>query len=166
MLEWIIKNPQKKWKTAISHLFLWHGRRKTWKENTFHWHFHKTRENMKMKRKKLSFVKKILLSLKCPIYEMLYLWNVLSMKCPIYEMSYLWNVLSMKCPFYEMSFLWNDLSMKWPICDIVISIKCLSMKCPNAIINTWWTILYFEERDAINMQTMQNNFFLRLSICR
>ena len=54
----------------------------------------------------------IVLSMKCPIYEMSYLWIVLSMKCPIYEMSYLWNVLSMKCPFYEMSYLWNVLSMK------------------------------------------------------
>ena len=66
------------------------------------------------------------LSMKSPIYEISYLWNVLSMKCPIYEMSfyelsYLWNVLSMKCPIYEMSCLWNVM-------------KCLSLKCHNAIV--------------------------------
>ena len=49
--------------------------------------------------------------MKCPIYEMYYLWNVLSMKCPIYERSYQWNVLSMKCLIYEMSYLWNVVTM-------------------------------------------------------
>ena len=64
------------------------------------------------------------LSLKCLIYEMSYVWNVLNIKCPIYEMSSLWNVLSIKCPiyemyFYEMSYLWNV--FLWN----VLSIKCL-----------------------------------------
>ena len=58
-------------------------------------------------------------SMKCLIYEMVFLWNVQSKKCPISEMS----VCEM--PFYEISYLWNVLSMK---CLIL----CLSMKCPNA----------------------------------
>ena len=64
----------------------------------------------KKREKRISFVKNISsvyekssLSMKCPIYEISYLWNVQSMKCLIYKMSYswycyLWNV------FYEMSF--------------------------------------------------------------
>ena len=44
--------------------------------------------------------------MKCPVYEMSYLWNALSMKymsmkCPIYEMSYLRNTY--ECPIYEMT---------------------------------------------------------------
>ena len=60
---------------------------------------------------------------------MSYLWNVISMKCPIYEMSYLKNVLSknvlsMKCPIYEVSYLWNVLSMKSPIYEMSYLLKC------------------------------------------
>ena len=77
-------------------------------------------------------------------------WNVLSMKCPIYKMSYLWNVL-----FYEMSwkcivFLWYLLSMKCP--EYQISMKCpilwnvLSMKFPidemswKGIVFPWYVL--------------------------
>ena len=69
------------------------------------------------------------LSMKWPIYDMNFLWNVWSMKLPImnwpiYAMTYLWIDLtmkwpiyeSMKCPIYKMTYLWNDLSVKWPIC--------------------------------------------------
>ena len=99
-------------------------------------------------KKKISYIKNLLclwnvlclkcpsmkcLSMKCPIYEMFYLWNVLSMKCPICEMSYLWNILFRKCTiyemsFYEMSYLWNVLSMKF-----------LSIKCTNALLIFFWS---------------------------
>ena len=86
--------------------------------------------------------------MKCPIYEMSYLWNVLSwnvlfmkcflwtvpcIKCPIYEKSYLWNVPSMKCPIYEMSYLWNVPCIKCPIykmsqhLNFVLIINCSSV---------------------------------------
>jgi len=67
----------------------------------------------------------IMLSMKCPIYKMLYLWfflwNVFSLKCPDYKMFYLWNVISLKCPVYKISYLWHVLSWIWNV---------LSMKCP------------------------------------
>ena len=49
--------------------------------------------------------------MKCLIYEMSYLWNVLSinvlsMKCPIYEKSYLWNVFLYNIILWNF-FLWN-----------------------------------------------------------
>ena len=90
---------------------------------------------MKIKRKeKISFVKKISSVYgKSPLSmeNLLCLWKIfsvyemsLSMKCPIYEMSYLWNVrlwnvflwnvLCIKCPMYKTSYVWNVLSMKCP----------------------------------------------------
>ena len=68
--------------------------------------------------------------MKCPIYEMSYLLNVLSMKCPIYEMSCLWNVLAIKSPIYEMSYLWDVLPIKSPIFEKLYLKNVLSMKCP------------------------------------
>ena len=44
-----------------------------------------------------------------PVENLLCLWNVLSMKCPIHEMSFLWNVRLWNV------FLWNFLSLKCPI---------------------------------------------------
>ena len=79
-------------------------------------------------------------TMKCPVYEIFYLlngflWNLSSqsmkclfMKCPVYKMSYLWNVLSMRCPTYEMSCLWDVLPMKCPICKIFYLWNVLSMK--------------------------------------
>ena len=72
------------------------------------------------------------LSMKCPIYEISYLWNVLFMKylsmkcpymkCPLYWMSCLWNVLSMKCLIYKISIyemsIYEMSSMKCPIYKI------------------------------------------------
>ena len=58
-------------------------------------------------------------SMKCPIYELSYLWTVLSM-----IMSYLWNVLSM-----IMSHLWNVLYMIMSHQRNVLSMISLSMKC-------------------------------------
>ena len=89
------------------------------------------------------------LSMKCPIYEMSYVWNVLIYEISIYEMS-IYEMSSMKCPIYkisfyemslfeifsllnvlyemsyllnvlyEMSYLWNVLSMKCLIYEISI----------------------------------------------
>ena len=69
------------------------------------------------------------------------------MKCPVFEISCLWNVLSMKYPVYKMSCLWDNLSVKCLLCNVfikcpvyeiyslwinILSIKFLffSMKCP------------------------------------
>ena len=60
------------------------------------------------------------LSMKCPIYGMSYIYNVLYMECPIYGMSYILNVLSMECLIYEMSYIWNVLYMECPIYEMSV----------------------------------------------
>jgi len=67
-------------------------------------------------------------------------WNVLSIKCSIYEMSYLWfffneitflwnvllwNVHNYEMSFYEMSITMKYLSLKWPNTTIIINIITL-----------------------------------------
>ena len=46
--------------------------------------------------------------MKCPVYEMSCLWNVLSMKCPVYEMSCKWNVFSTVCRVYMKCLWWKN----------------------------------------------------------
>ena len=101
------------------------------------------------------------LSMKCPIYEISYLWNVLFMKylsmkcpymkCPLWNV-HIWNVLSIECPYLKFSLYWMS-SMKCPIywmssmkCPIfemsylwnVLSMKYPSMKCPYMKCPLYW----------------------------
>ena len=52
---------------------------------------------------KLEIVLKMLLSMKFPFYENSYL----SMKLPVINIFWLWNLLSMQCPIFEMFCPWN-----------------------------------------------------------
>ena len=99
--------------------------------------------------------------MKCPIYGMFFLWNVLFMECSfyemsysIYEMSYLCNVPSMKCPTYNMSYLWNVQAMK---CSILWN--ALPIKCPFYEMSYLWNVLsmnfFFYEMSCLsNSQSM------------
>jgi len=83
----------------------------------------------------------IAISMKFPVYELSYLCVVISMKYPVYEMSYLWNVLSMKCHIYEMSYLWNVLSMNCSIYELSYLWNVLSMKFPIYELSYLWNVL-------------------------
>ena len=111
--------------------------------------------------------------MKCPIYEMSYLWNVPSMKCPIYEMSDLWNVPSMKCPIYEMSYLWNVPSMKCPIYELSYLWNVPSMNCPNyEMFCLWnffiwnvflWNVITFSKDNEKSLRSHLPTLFLLLA---
>ena len=84
--------------------------------------------------------------MKCSVYKMSCLWNVLSKKCPFYEMYCLGNVLSMKCPVYKMSSLRNVLSIKCPVFKMSwLKLFCLynvlSIKCPVYKMSCQWNVL-------------------------
>ena len=53
------------------------------------------------------------------IYIFPCLWNILSMKCPIYEIAYIWNV------FQWNVFLWNALFLFSSSCEILNFYGCM-----------------------------------------
>ena len=91
-----------------------------------------------------------ILSVKCPVWEMLWLWNDLSMNCHVYEMFCLWNIIFMKCLLCEISCLWNVLSVKcclfivMPIIYYFYELLCQwIVKLRNHLLMIfWWYIIY------------------------